>query len=398
MTSSQQLAYLDVWIDGKSMSDAVGKVRKLEVEERADDVSSFAMTLDMAPAEGDWTQLADGRFALLHRITIGFGLGNPDEKAATVKDVVFDGYITAVEPVFGVDRTSDSSLELSGLDAGCIMHLEERQRRFDGMPDSDIVKQIYGEYGFSTSDDTIDATTPNRDPNRGTMMQRCTDADFIRMLARRNGFEAYVERAPGPVKESAAGSGECNGHFHRPRPDRDKQPTLALTPHQLPTLIDMRARWESHRPAQIRGDHIDERTRRIRTTTVTDPRFARMGTTGRGDIIKSRLAAIVPKRADLVPLGLCHVDVPHDETEVGNLAWSDFLAADWLVSATARVRATRYPQILRARRPVDVQGAGKLLDGTWYIKTVRHRWSWEDEQNQYELDTELVRDAMNGVG
>ncbi|MGH2899593.1 MAG: hypothetical protein ACRDMZ_13045, partial [Solirubrobacteraceae bacterium] len=271
-------------------------------------------------------------------------------------------------------------------------------RRFEGLADSDIVKQIYGEYGFATPGDTIEATKPVRDPSRGTMLQRGTDADFIRMLARRNGFEAYIERAAGPVKEGAAAAAECNGHFHRPRPEQTAQPTLALTPHQAPTLIEMRARWESHRPAEIRADHIDERTRRIRSATIAQPRFPRMGKTGRGDIIKSRLAAIAPKRADLVPTGLAYVDVPHDETEVGNLAWSDFLAADWLVAATARVRAGMYPQILRARRPVDVKGAGKLLDGTWYIKSVRHRWIWDDEQNEYELDTEMVRDALNEVG
>jgi hypothetical protein len=394
---SQQLPYLDVWFDGATLSDAVGKIRRLEVDERADDVSSFHMTLDMAPGEGDWTELCDGRFALLHRVTIAIGLGPPDEKAPAIKDVIFDGYVTAVEPVFGVDRASESSLELYGLDAGCLMHLEERQRRFDGMSDADIVKGIYAEYGFVTSDDSIDATSPTRDADRGTMLQRGTDADFIRMLARRNGFEAYVEHTPVTVKEGAAAAPDCTGHFHRPRPDRDKQPTLALTPHQAPTLIEMRARWESHRPSEIHADHIDERTRRIRSARITDPRFARMGTVGRADIIKARLAAILPKRPDLVPVGLQYVDVPHDETEVGNLAWADFLATDWLVQATARVRATTYPKILRARRPVDVAGAGTLLDGTWYVKSVRHRWIWDEEQNQYELDTELVRDALNGV-
>ena len=392
-----QLPYLDVWIDGVAMSDAPGLIRRLEVDERTDDVSSFAMTLDQAPGNDDWTALADGRFQLLHRITIGFGIGDSDAKAPASKDVVFDGYITAVEPVFGVDRTSDSSLELSGLDASCVMHLEERQRRFEGMTDSDIVKQIYEEYGFATPSEAIESTQPSRDPDRGTMLQRGTDADFIRMLARRNGFEAYVERAPGPVQAGAAAAPECNGHFHRPRPDAAAQPTLALTPHQAATLIEMRARWESHRPAQIRADHIDERSRRIRSSTIAAPRFARMGKVGRGDIIKSRLSAIVPKRADLVATGLAHADVPHDETEVGNLAWADFLAADWLVAATARVRGAMYPQILRARRPVDVKGAGKLLDGTWYVKSVRHRWIWDDEQNEYELDTELVRDALNEV-
>lgn len=395
--ADQQLPYLDVWLDGAPMGDADGTVRRLEVDERADDVSSFHMSLSMAPGEDDWSTLSDGRFALLRRVTIGFGLGAQDEKTPSVKDVVFDGYVTAVEPCFGVDRASESALELYGLDASCLMHLEERQRRFEGMTDAEIVRTIYAEYGFTTGGDAIEATAPNRDPARGTMLQRGTDSDFIRMLARRNGYEAYVERAPGPVKASAAAAGECVGHFHRPRPDRDKQPTLALTPHQTPTLIEMNARWESHRPAVIQADHIDERTRRIRSARITEPRFKRLGKTGRGAIIAERLAAILPRRKDLVPLGLQHADVPHEEKEVDNLAWSDFLAADWLVEASARVRATMYPKILRARRPVDVQGAGKLLDGDWYVKTVRHRWAWDEEENLYELDVKLVRDALNGV-
>src|SRR4029453_18379969 len=200
----QRLPYLDVWIDGAPLSDAGGRIRRLEVDGRADDVASFHMTLDMAPGDGDWTQLDDGRFGLLHRVTIGFGLGAPDAQAADLKDVVFDGYITAVEPVFGCDRTSESSLELSGLDAACLMHLDERQRGGEDLRHSEIVKQIYESYGFTTSGDSIEATTPKRARDRGTMLQRGTDADFIRMLARRHGFEAYVEHGTAPVKEGGA--------------------------------------------------------------------------------------------------------------------------------------------------------------------------------------------------
>jgi hypothetical protein len=87
----QRLPYLDVWLDGAALSDAVGKIRRLEVNERADDASSFHLTLDMAPGEGDWTSLADGRFALLRRVTIGFGLGLPDASTAELKDIVFGG-------------------------------------------------------------------------------------------------------------------------------------------------------------------------------------------------------------------------------------------------------------------------------------------------------------------
>jgi hypothetical protein len=97
-------------------------------------------------------------------------------------------------------------------------------------------------------------------------------------------------------------------------------------------------------------------------------------------------------------VGLQHADVPHDAAEVDNLAWSDYLAADWLAEATGTVQGLRYPVVLRARRPIDMTGAGKLMDGTWYVKTARHRWLWDDELVKYEIDVELARDALNGVG
>ena len=109
---SQRIAYLQVWLDGEAMADAEGRVLRVEVEERADDVSSFHMSLDLAPGDGEWNLLADGRFALLHRVTIGFGLGPPDSATSVNKVVVFDGYGTAVEPHFGSQRVPDSTLEL----------------------------------------------------------------------------------------------------------------------------------------------------------------------------------------------------------------------------------------------------------------------------------------------
>ena len=114
--AQQRSAFLDLWVDGVRMDDAMGRVLRLEVDERADDASSFHLSLDMAPTDaGDWDALADGRFGLLHRVTIGFGVGEPDGSTPDVREVVFDGYITAVEPVFGPSRVPDSSLELYGL-------------------------------------------------------------------------------------------------------------------------------------------------------------------------------------------------------------------------------------------------------------------------------------------
>lgn len=393
--TKQRTAFLQLWVDGKKMEDALGRVLRLELDERSDEASSFHLSLDMAPTdEADWDMLADERFHLLHRVTISLGVGDADAEAPDTEDTIFDGYITAVEPSFGPARVPDSSLELYGLDASCLMHLEEKTRSFSGKSDADIVSTIYGEYGFGLD---VEQTKPVRDEERGVILQRGTDAELIRMLARRNGYEAYVERAPGPVSAGSNPGKEVVGHFHLPRTGGKAQPAMTLMPVTSPSLIELKARWESHRATEIRGAHIDERTRRIRSVAINKPRFARMGKTGRADILAARLPAILPRHKDLKGVGLQHADVPHETAEVDNLAWSDYLAADWLAEATGTVQGLRYPAVLRARRPVGLTGAGKLMDGTWYVKTARHRWVWDDELVKYEVDVELARDALNGV-
>jgi phage protein D len=394
--AQQRSAFLDLWVDGVRMEDAMGRVLRLEVDERADDASSFHLSLDMAPTDaGDWDALADGRFGLLHRVTIGFGVGEPDATAPAVREVVFDGYITAVEPVFGPSRVPDSSLELYGLDASCLMHLEERTRSFSGLTDAAIVRQIYGEYGFGLD---VQETAPVRDETRGMVLQRGTDAELIRMLARRQGYEAYVERASAPVGTGSGATREMVGHFHLSRADAAPQPELALMPAATPSLISLRARWESHRPTEVRGAHVDERTRRIRSATVASSRLKKLGATTRADILKARMAAVLPKRPKTTGVGLQVAEVPHDTPEVENLAWSDFRDADWLAEASGVVQGQRYPRILRSRRPVGVKGAGKLMDGVWYVRNARHRWVWDEAQPRYEVDVDLARNALNGVG
>ena len=96
-------------------------------------------------------------------------------------------------------------------------------------------------------------------------------------------------------------------------------------------------------------------------------------------------------------VGLQLADGPHDAAEVESLAAVHHQEADWLVEASGTLEAVRYPAILRARRPVTVSGAGTRLDGTWYVRGVRHRWTWDASDKRYEVDTDLVRNALTAL-
>ena len=226
--------FLKLWLDGVAVESLAGSVLALEVEERADEASSARIVLDLSPigdgnSAGDWDALEYGPFAaergvpafrLLSRVCVTLGFEAADDDPA-VSATVFDGYVTAVEPVIGRNRVPDSYLVLSCLDATCLMHLETVTRTWEGLTDAKIAGEIFGKYGFaSTPGDTIEDGGVSRDAILPGLVQRGTDAEFLRMLARRNGFEWYVE----PAGEVHAG--------HPPRPGRRRALPLAARRHR----------------------------------------------------------------------------------------------------------------------------------------------------------------------
>jgi hypothetical protein len=398
----QQQASLTLYLDGEPYADSTSRLLRLAVEEGTQGAAALSLCLDLSPVGGpqtpaeqrDWDLLADGRFALLHAISVELAVGPPNAEP-TARAVVFHGYITGVEPTFGEARVPDSQLEIQALDASCLMHFEERTVAHVGKTDAEIVRQIYASYGFGTD---VEATGPVRSPDRGPLVQRTTDAEFIRLLARRNGYEAFVEHSSAPIKKGATTGTEVVGHFHPPRLAGKPQPRLDLMPRETPSLRTLRARWESHRPTVMVAGHIDERTRRLRASRIGQSRLPRLGSTSRADILRKRLAEVLPKRPQTEAVGRQIADVPYDKQELDTLTWADLQEADWLAEADGVVEGLRYPGVLRPRRTVDMSGAGRLLDGTWYVRGLRHRWERDAAVKRYEVDVDLVRNALGGVG
>lgn len=414
--ADQRQPGLRLWIDGKPVERIGDFVLGIEVEERSDEASSFQLTVAMNPVEsesgGDWDVLEHGAFAeangvpdfrLLLRITIEFSLLSDD--GSEERAVVMDGYITCLEPVFTEERLPGSRLLVSGLDASCLMHFETVTREWYGLSDADIARSIFQKYGFGVSGTSIDPTPTTRDLDRSTLVQRHTDAEFLRFLAKRNGYETFLEPVQQDVKTGPHPGTALVGHFRSPRPDQDVQPALDLFPRIAPSLLDFRAKWESNLPPRVRGWHIDETTRRIERIDVSDPDYSRMGTTSRAQVLDARLAEIFRNGTRPDPSDIQSAIVPMDAAEVKTLARAEYRGADWFVHGSGTVMAERYPVILRSRRPVDLSGAGHLLDGRWYCRAVRHRWAVDAERpdeepvvRRYEADVTLVRNALGGIG
>jgi hypothetical protein len=275
------------------------------------------------------------------------------------------------------------------------------------MTDAEIARSIFEKYNFATTSESIEDTTPTRDPDRGTLVQRLTDAEFLHYLARRNGFEWYLEPEQGDVRSGAHPGDTLVGHFHSPRPHEDAQPALQLFPHDEPSLIEYRAKWESHRPTRIRSWHIDDQSRLIHRADVSEPGYDPLNPDGYNlaRIMEERFREVFTTGTPPDLMDIRSSDVPHDSEEVTTLARSYYREADWFVVGEGKVRCHLYPAILRARRPIELSGAGHLLDGRWCLIRVRHRWAMDDETpdtepvtRRYEADVTMVRNDLGGMG
>jgi hypothetical protein len=176
VTGPQRQASLRLWLDGRPLRGFGDSVLSLEVDERTDEASTLRMTVDLSPvatgAGGDWDALEYGAFAddhglpgfrLLSRITVQFGLQAAGVGSAATTATVFDGYVTGVEAVFGESRVPDSYLLLTGMDAGCLMHLETVTRSWEDRSDAQIAAELFAKYGFAaTPGDSVEDSGNSR--------------------------------------------------------------------------------------------------------------------------------------------------------------------------------------------------------------------------------------------
>jgi len=355
-----------VTLDGNPLDAAVlGKLRKVECEEHAGmaDLLRLTFALTQKDDRSGWLVLDDNVFQRLGKLTLSIAVGS-----GRAQDIL-EAYVVEVTAEFANDPAGNA-LSVVAFDPTVLMNLEEKARAWANMADSDIASSIFGEYGFSTD---VSATQPSRTENTVTTVQRGSDIQFLRQLARRNGYECYV--TPDPT------SGAATGHFHPPRYDAAPQGTLSVGMGRDSTVESLRITYDEARPAQTQTANIDLFSSGAQTAQVTSISSPSLGRT-------STLPSDQPRKVLVNPLGL---------TDAGELQTYAQAVADRsavAIRAEGELNAQAYQGVLRARGTVLVRGVGPALSGTYYVERVLHTF----EASSYKQGFTLRRNAVGVEG
>jgi phage protein D len=330
--------------------DVFADLLEMEVEEDYRLASVFRIKLAMQRSEdGFWTYLDDERVRLWNKVSVSVALDGEEQDLIT-------GYVTQIRPHHAAEE-EQSYVEIIGMDATCLMSLEEKIQDWPGKSDSDIAREIFQLYDLTCDPDD---TGPAPSETEMTLIQRETDIQFLRRLARRNGFECFVK-------------GDT-GNFSKPDFTEPPLPVLAAHFGDETNLISFDARADALRPVRVTMHQLDPVAKELQEAVVEATEQKQLG-------LEGALSFAAP--GGLASRMFVKQAVASSLAEMRNLSRALVEESTWFVEGRGEVDSSLYGAILEARRLVAVKGVGEAFSGVYYLTNVRHVFRDERYTQQF---------------
>lgn len=320
-------------------------LREIEVETAIGRASAVRLHFDLSRnAWGDLDALVFDIFRPLIPLTVrvSMGLGLP---MALINAYVRDTRLTPS------NTPGASRLEVVGLDAlGSTMTNSQAPMSWPNSPDSVIAAAIFGRHGIIPSTLPLPPTRTILDT---TTVQRCYDARFLMQLARRNGFELYIQ--PDPLV------GTDIGHFHPPLSSMPPQAVLSIDFGRQTNLESFQVSNDMGRPTTVAAATIDPRTR------APVPALGFASTELPMGLEPALTRYIIP------PVERPAATDAANPTEAMAQAMARASETSRSITATGEIDGLKFNRPLLCGLPVTVRGAGRQNSGEYYVSSVTHR-------------------------
>lgn len=353
-----------VSIDGAPASqELLQAMQQIEVEDHANMADMLRLRVVIGVKDGcaGWSFIDDALFSRLANIKIAVAVGSG--RAETL----INAYVIETNATFA-NQPGSSILNVVAMDPTVLMNLEEKVKPWPNRADSDVANAIFSspDYKFSP---VVDATRWRRQENDQTMIQRGTDIQFLQQLARRNGFEVYVE--------TNGLTGVVQGHFHAPRVDLPPQGVLSVNMRDATNVNSFNARFDMLRPSSAQATNLDVESRENQQAQVGSSRLTALGR--EMALTAQRQRRVLPSQTGLTRTG---------ELQAYAQAVADQSAL--AITAEGELNTVAYGGLMRAKRPILVRGAGQQFSGTYYVERVHHILTPDSYRQNFTLRRNAV--------
>ena len=365
--------------------DLYTAVASLEVEESLDLPGAMQLDLPVNVTDsGDLSYVSDPRLQPFASLAVvvqpatdsaisGLGALLGGGTGAAGAQCIFDGYVLSHK--LHLDRgTTNSTVAVWGQDASWLMNLEEKTREWLNVTDAEVANSIFGDYGINPDSGNTDDDSPSHTEDGHSLMQRGSDIQFLRTLARRNGKICRVACADQP--------GQRTGYFAKPDLSASPAVTLSLNDPLAWNINSIDLDWDATRPTSViaRQALFTDNSPDGVSGDTSDSGLALLGDRGLADFTGQSMTVMLAAPVD-------------DAGELSLRAQALLRESLWFVKCQGEADLSRLGIVLRAGMIVSLSGAGTLHSGNYLVWSVRHAI----KPDSYTMKFVLVRDAVGAA-
>jgi phage protein D len=355
-----------ILVDGSAAEASFyDQIAAMEVEENLDLPGALQLTLPVTRTDdGELSVVGDTRFRPYANLAV---VVTVDGGAAAC---IFDGYVLSHK--LHIERgVTGARAEIWGQDASWLMNLEEKVREWADTSDADVAGSIFAEYGMSPADANSADESPGHPESGHTLMQRATDAQFLRELARRSGKHFRVR--------CDATAGKREGFFARPDLDGEPVTTLKLNDPADWNVEALDFEWDVMRPTAVRAAQalFDDDDEDGADGGTDDSGLTALDARGLADFAGKPMTTVLTTVVD-------------DAGELRQRAQGVLRDGAFFVRCEGEAELARLGVVLRAGSVVQIEGVGALHSGKYLVWSVRHTIGNESHRMRFVL----LRNAM----
>jgi hypothetical protein len=310
---------------------------------------------------GVWSGQDDDFSAPFHRIRIEVQIGDGDFIPLIDGPVVAQRFTLKAEP-------DDSQVTLVVHDDSVLLNRDEKVVVFEDKPASEIAKTLIEEPGLSSEvDDTQDAGGALT----RYVVQRGTNMQLLRQLARRNGMWAYVKPGPTP--------GKSIGVFARPNLDPSDLPEILLLGPDR-NIDAFTVEFDALRPLKAQAGSVTIADTSELTSDAESASLAPLGNEALHGVLSpigtAMLARTREEQADIDAATQAAVDL-----------------SAFAYSAEGELNNDLYEGVIQPYQVVSVAGIGGRLGGNYVVSRVSHKLT----DASYQQNFALIRNARSAA-
>jgi len=349
-------------------STLYGAIDTLEIEENADLPGALQLTVAVArTSSGDVTFVNDSPFQPFTNLAVVVTAGSDGPEC------IFDGYVLSQK--LHMDQGAVSArLTLFGQDASFLMNVTEKVREWSNVSDGDVANSIFGDYGFQAAAENTQDDSGQHTDSKHTLMQRASDIEFLRLLAKRSGKLCRVA--------CSSQAGQRTGYFVKPKLDGEPAVVISLRAPAGQQIGSLDFEWDVTRPTAVeaRTAVLDDGAEDGVSGDTDDSGLPLLSDRGLSDFAGRTMTVVLTTGADTAD-------------ELQRRAASLLREGGFFARCTGSADLDVVGRVMRVGTLARVDGAGALNSGKYFVWSVRHTI----RADKYTMSFVLVRNAVGNA-